>query len=115
MKRTAQQEMKVELAAQRTQLAGYSMQDLLSHAQRSTKAGHNAAYGRDLHLPSRVAHQINRSVAHMAVHWNPAFINGNARRLKLDGLEVSFLEEFLQMTARFRARLADDSQGPSGG
>src|ERR1700734_386075 len=90
------------------------MQDLLSHAQRSTKAGHNAADGRDLHLPSRVAHQINRSVAHMAVHWNPSFVNGNARRLKFDGFEVWIFQEFLQMAARFRARLTDDSQSASG-
>src|ERR1700732_3701154 len=90
------------------------MQDLLSHAERSTKAGHNAAYCCDLYLPSRVAHQVHRPWAHPAVHWNPAFINGNARRLKLDGFEVSFFQEFFQMALCFRARLTDDSQSSSG-
>ncbi len=50
MKRTAQEKVKIEFPAQGAQLAGYAMQNLLSHADRAAKAGDDAAHRGDLSL-----------------------------------------------------------------
>src|ERR1700683_965054 len=97
--------MKIQLPSQCAQLAGYSMQNLLRHAERSAKAGDDAAYGGDLYLTCSVSHQIHRPLAYAAVYRNPAFVNRNACRLKADGFELPFFQKFFQVAGRFRASL----------
>src|ERR1700735_2398638 len=107
MERATYEKKQVKFPAQGIELAGSSIQDRLSNAERPAKSSDDTAYGSDFHLPGCVAHQINGPFTARTVNRNPPFVNGNACRLKSDRVELPFFEELLQVMTCFRTRLPD--------
>ena len=103
--------MKIELAAQGTQLAAYTaIENRFGHAQRASETGDGAPDGRYFHLRGSIADEIHRAAADAAMHRDPALVNRNARALKFERLEIFLHQKIFQMLSRFRTRDADDAE-----
>src|SRR6267142_4434633 len=94
MQRAADQPMRTELSAQCAKLRALAiLQKGLRHAQRAPKPRDDSSHCGNLHLCSRIAHQINLTIPDLPVHRHPATINRYACALPFERLHVLLLEE----------------------
>ena len=86
------------------------MQDGLGDGQRTAKTGDDAADGGDFYLGGGVADEKNIAVANALLDGNPLFVDGNARALPFERLEIFVFEEAFEAALGVAAVHADDAQ-----
>lgn len=103
VQRPSQQAMKIEFATQSSQLAARSaIEDSLGDAERAPKPGHDSADRRNLHLCWPRPPPNTPTLSPVSASRVSSFVNGNARALKLDRVELALFEELFQTALRFR-------------
>ena len=104
VKRTAQQKMKVEFAAQSPQFTTDApVQNGLRHTERAAKSGDDASDRRDFHLPCRISNQIHRALADLAAAPGPNPYTQDSGPLEFDRVELSFLDKLFEFSPCVRS------------
>ncbi len=101
----------LKLAAQRGQfVVAAAMQNGLGDGEGAAKTGDDAADGRDFDLGGGVADEKNIAIADAFLDGYPFAVDGNARALPFERLEIFLFEEAFQAALGVAALLADDAQ-----
>lgn len=86
------------------------LQNGLGDAEGAAEAGDDAAHGRDFDLGGGVADEINMAVADALSNGDPLAIDGNARALPLEGLEMFFFKEAFEAALGVASLFADHAK-----
>ena len=111
VKRFADEQVQVELAAQGAKLAAApAVCDGFGNAKGTAKAGDDSADSGDFHLRGGVADQIDAPRADAALDRNPAGIHRNFRALKGERGEAALVEKCFEAAASLLTLFADESE-----
>src|SRR5580704_4496043 len=111
MNRLANEQVQIEFAAQRTQLAAFpAIHDRFRDSDRAAKSGDDSAHRRNFHLPGGIAHQEHASRTNAPLDRSPPVVHRDSRALVTKRREPALLHEALEAAAGFLAVLADQTQ-----